>query len=57
MASLSLEIRAIIYDLDGVLVDSCAANVTYYNRLLQHFGLDPVSPADLEIIQTRTSRE
>ncbi len=51
------DIRAVIYDLDGVLVDSLEANVAYYNRLLQHFGMGPVRAEHLEIIQTRTSRE
>ena len=57
MEPLSPDIQVVIYDLDGVLVDSLDANVAYYNRLLQHFGMPPVRPEHLEIIQTRTSRE
>lgn len=49
--------QAVIYDLDGVLIDSRDANLIYYNRLLQHFGLAPVRPEHWEIIQTRTSGE
>ncbi len=57
MPTHSRQSRAVIYDLDGVLVDSLAANVAYYNRLLQHFNLPPVQPQHLELVQTRTSRE
>lgn len=57
MPTIPRDIRAVIYDLDGVLVNSLDANVAYYNRLLQHFGLAPVRPEHLELIQTRTSRE
>ena len=36
------EIKAVIYDFDGVIVDSREANAAYYNRLLKHFGLPAV---------------
>lgn len=52
-----VDIKAVIYDFDGVIVDSKAANIAYYNRLLTHFGLPPVQPEHMEVIQTRTSRE
>lgn len=52
-----VEFKAVIYDFDGVIVDSLEANVFYYNRLLRHFGLPPVRAEHKEIIQTRTSRE
>jgi phosphoglycolate phosphatase len=51
------DIKAVIYDFDGVIVDSREANATYYNRLLFHFGLSPVQPEQMEAIQTKTSRE
>ena len=51
------EIKAVIYDFDGVIVDSREANEAYYNRLLKHFRLPPVQAGQLEIIYTRTSRE
>ncbi len=50
-------IQAVIYDLDGVLVDSFGANLAYYNRLLAHFGRPPVRPEHYGLIQTGTSRE
>ena len=51
------DLKAVIYDFDGVIVDSRQANEFYYNRLLKHFGLPPVPAAQLELIYTRTSRE
>jgi phosphoglycolate phosphatase len=51
------EIKAVIYDFDGVIVDSREANRTYYNRLLRHFGLPEVQEGQLEAIYTRTSME
>jgi phosphoglycolate phosphatase len=52
-----LDIKAVIYDLDGVIVDSREANIAYYNELLRHFGLPPVRVEQTEVIMTRTSRE
>jgi phosphoglycolate phosphatase len=52
-----VEFKALIYDFDGVIVDSSEANEFYYNRLLRHFGLPPVRAEQKEIIQTRTSQE
>jgi HAD superfamily hydrolase (TIGR01509 family) len=52
-----LDIKAVIYDFDGVIVDSLEANVAYYNRLLRYFSLPPVRGEHLELIQTRTSHE
>jgi len=57
MIALYQTIRIIIYDLDGVLVDSFQANLTYYNRLLRHFGLPPLGPEHYQLIQTGTSPE
>jgi phosphoglycolate phosphatase len=52
-----MEFKAVIYDLDGVIVDSREANIAYYNELLRHLRLPPVRDEQLEIIQTRTSQE
>lgn len=47
-------IKLIIYDCDGVLVDSRQANTAYYNHLLAHFGLPPLTPAQLDFVQVST---
>jgi phosphoglycolate phosphatase len=53
----NVAIKAVIYDFDGVIVDSRDANLFYYNRLLQKFGLPGVPAKHWEVIQTLTSRE
>jgi HAD superfamily hydrolase (TIGR01549 family) len=52
-----METEALIYDLDGVIVDSRESNLAYYNELLRHVGLPPVGPEQMELIMTRTSQE
>ncbi len=37
------EIRGFIFDCDGVLFDSYASNVRYYNAILAHMGLGPMN--------------
>lgn len=41
-------IAGIVFDCDGVLFESRAANLAYYNTILQAFGEIPVDPADGE---------
>jgi phosphoglycolate phosphatase len=40
-------LRGIIFDCDGVLIDSRSANIIYYNALLREMGYPPMS-ADME---------
>ena len=41
-------VRAIIFDCDGVLFESRAANLAYYNRILMEFSYPPVLPEQQE---------
>ena len=47
----------IIYDCDGVLIDSQRSNQAFYNHLLAHFGRPPLTPEQLEIVHAATSQE
>jgi phosphoglycolate phosphatase len=38
-------LTVIMYDCDGVLIDSSRANQAFYNHILAHFGLSPLTPA------------
>ncbi len=48
-------IRGFIFDCDGVLIDSFAANVWYYNHFRAHFGLPPMSPEEERYTHTRNT--
>jgi HAD superfamily hydrolase (TIGR01509 family) len=47
--------QAIIYDCDGVLVDSREANRAFYNHILDRFGLGPLTEAQLEVVHVSTA--
>ena len=39
-------LKLIVFDCDGVMFDSRKANCMYYNHLLSHFGLPPMSSTE-----------
>jgi phosphoglycolate phosphatase len=45
----------IIYDCDGVLIDSREANAAFYNHILSRFGLPPLTPRQLDVVHMLTS--
>ena len=47
----------IIYDCDGVLIDSRQSNEAFYNHILAHFGLPPLTPEQLDIVHAGTAQE
>ena len=51
------QIKAIIYDCDGVLIDSWDSNEAYYNHILEHFGQPPLTVEHLRMIQFLTAGE
>jgi phosphoglycolate phosphatase len=51
------DILVIVYDCDGVLVDSRLANEAYYNYILDHFNLPPVRNDQLHMIQVLTASQ
>jgi HAD superfamily hydrolase (TIGR01509 family) len=50
-------IKVIIYDCDGVLIDSRQANAAFYNHILEKFGLGPLTPRQLDFVHSSTARE
>jgi len=50
-------IKAIVFDIDGVLLDSHAANMAYYQDVLTRYGFPPASEADLAYGHSHTLRE
>jgi len=50
-------IKVIIYDCDGVLIDSRGANAAFYNHILEKFGLPRLTPRQLDFVQSSTAPE
>ena len=48
--------QAIIYDCDGVLIDSRDANQAFYNHILTRFGLAPLTEAQLDVVHVSTAQ-
>jgi phosphoglycolate phosphatase len=44
----------IIFDCDGVMFDSRQANVNFYNHILSHFHLPPLTDKDIEFVHMHT---
>jgi phosphoglycolate phosphatase len=47
-------IQAVIFDCDGVMFDTVAANKAYYNQILQQFGRPPMTPAQFAYCHMHT---
>ena len=51
------KIRAVVFDCDGVMFDSRQANIHYYNHMLHHFGLPPMTGAPADFVHSHTADE
>lgn len=53
-------IKAVIYDCDGVLFDSFEANFAFYTKIIEHFGKPPLNRQDsdtMRILHTYSNRD
>jgi phosphoglycolate phosphatase len=48
--------QVIIYDCDGVLIDSRESNRAFYNHILDRFGRPPLTEAQLDEVHVRTAQ-
>lgn len=48
---------AVIFDCDGVMFDSRQANINFYNHILAHFCLPPMTAEDIEFVHMNTAVE
>jgi phosphoglycolate phosphatase len=48
--------QVIIYDCDGVLIDSRESNRAFYNHILTHFGLPLLTVAQLAVVHVSTAQ-
>lgn len=46
--------KGIIFDCDGVVIDSRKANIGYYNALRAHLGIPPLTPEQEDFVQMAT---
>jgi phosphoglycolate phosphatase len=44
-------LKVLIYDCDGVLIDSSLANQAFYNHILAHFGHRPLTPEQWDYVK------
>ncbi|MBE9592659.1 MAG: HAD hydrolase-like protein, partial [Proteobacteria bacterium] len=49
-----MSVSVIIFDCDGVMFDSRQANVNFYNHILFHFDLPPLTDKDIEFVHMHT---
>ena len=50
-------LRGLIFDCDGVLIDSREANVRFYNLILEALGLSEMAPEDEDYVHSQTVME
>jgi phosphoglycolate phosphatase len=49
--------RVVIFDCDGVMFDSRKANINFYNHILGHFRLPPMTQDKIEFVHMNTADE
>ena len=52
-----VRIAGVVFDCDGVLIDSRGANMAYYNKIREIGGLGPMSPEEEEYAHMHSTRE
>ncbi len=55
--TINQKIHAVVFDCDGVMFDSRQANIHYYNHMLHHFGLPPMTGAAVDFVHSHTADE
>ncbi len=51
------QIKAVVFDCDGVLFDSKLANIKFYNSIRAHFGLPPMDKDEEDYVHVHTAHE
>lgn len=49
-------LKCIVFDCDGVLIDSLQANIKYYGDIKKQLGLPPITDAEIHYVHTRTHK-
>ena len=53
----SKKAAAVIFDCDGVMFDSRGANIHFYNYILQHFHLPPMTEDKIDFVHSHTAED
>jgi len=51
----AIEPKLVVYDCDGVILDSKGANEAFYNHILERFGMPPLHGEQLEFVHVSTA--
>jgi len=51
-----MDVKVVVFDCDGVLFDSRAANVGYYNHILDRLGRPPMTPTQEDFVHAASAR-
>jgi HAD superfamily hydrolase (TIGR01549 family) len=51
------DIKAVVFDCDGVMFDTVKANTAYYNHILRHFGRPGMTPEQFSYVHMHTVDE
>lgn len=49
-------LKCVVFDCDGVLIDSLQANIKYYGDIKRKLGLPPITESEIHYVHTRTHR-
>jgi phosphoglycolate phosphatase len=52
-----MNLKVVAFDCDGVLFDSRASNIAFYNHVLEHFNRPPMNDAAIDYIHAHTVYE
>lgn len=50
-------LECIVFDCDGVLIDSLEANIQYYGSIKKQLGLPPLTKSEIHFVHTRTHKD
>lgn len=50
-------LQCVVFDCDGVLIDSLKANIHYYGAIKEQLGLSPITPAEIKYVHMHTHKD
>lgn len=50
-------VKSVVFDCDGVLIDSLEANTRYYGNIKEQLGLPPLTPSEIKYVHMHTHKD